>query len=95
MNEVDEVDLVEYLTKLRTSALFLANQPYNEQVADKVFGNLPVLIPRGIHVDQAVANVIGFAVRQLCLADEVDWLKLIGLSADICRLWNSEWTKIK
>ena len=81
---------------VRKSLLKLQDTLSGSNVETAVIVNLIELIPEGICVAPTKMSIFVCAAKQLCAADnveQIDWLRLIGLSADICRLWNSGWTK--
>jgi len=91
----NDIDLNEYLGRLRIiERVFVTphGQSIDEGVVSRVIDNLLILIPSGIHVDQASAIIFGFAVRQLCLAKtvgDIDWAGIINLAANVKSLWDS------
>ena len=67
------------------------NGPTNPQVGVRVLGSLKTLIQPGMLASQEKMNIINFAVTQLCQAksvEDIDWVRVVGLAADINGLWN-------
>jgi hypothetical protein len=65
-------------------------------VKERIVENLKLLIPPGINVGLTQMNIINFAVNRLCRAkdiNQIDWPAVIGLAADVCKLWNSGFLK--